>query len=259
MVDDRGNYYNLAETGTVWWRQPEVPEPAVDDSEVVREFVRGEWGNFLGGLEMATSCRWVNPPTAYHRARYRIVQLAAAKDEGLRIPETIITNNPDEVRAMHESHPRMIYKVLGGARRCSPHVTQPLDKEDLERLSGLALCPAIFQERIDARCDIRVTMIGLSIHAAEIDSQAGSSPLDWRLDHTVCFKPHDLDSLVGDKLRGLMTRLGLTYGAIDLRLTSGGEYVFLEVNPGGQYLFVELLAGLPLTDAMADFLAGDSP
>ena len=41
-------------------------------------------------------------------------------------------------------------------------------------------------------------------------------------------------------LRGVMRRLGLAFGAFDLRLTPEGEYVFLEVNPSGQFLFLEL-------------------
>ena len=52
-----------------------------------------------------------------------------------------------------------------------------------------------------------------------------------------------------------MKRLNLLYGAIDLRLTPEGEYVFLEVNPGGQYLFVELLGGVNLSERFAHFLA----
>jgi hypothetical protein len=40
-----------------------------------------------------------------------------------------------------------------------------------------------------------------------------------------------------------------------MKLTDEGEYVFLELNPMGQYLYVEILAGLPLTAAMAELLA----
>ncbi len=39
-----------------------------------------------------------------------------------------------------------------------------------------------------------------------------------------------------------------------MKLTDQGEYVFLELNPMGQYLYVEILAGLPLTAAMAELL-----
>ena len=40
-----------------------------------------------------------------------------------------------------------------------------------------------------------------------------------------------------------------------MKLTDEGEYVFLELNPMGQYLYIEILAGLPLTAAMAELLA----
>jgi glutathione synthase/RimK-type ligase-like ATP-grasp enzyme len=52
-----------------------------------------------------------------------------------------------------------------------------------------------------------------------------------------------------------MRRLGLEYGAIDLRLTPDGEYVFFEVNPAGQFLFVEHACGLPISAALAARLA----
>ena len=57
------------------------------------------------------------------------------------------------------------------------------------------------------------------------------------------FKPHELDLTVAECLRRLFTDLDLVYGAVDLRLTRQGEYVFLEVTPSGQYLFLELLTG----------------
>ena len=148
----------------------------------------------------------------------------------------------------------MIYKRLGATAPAL--ATMPVGEADLERLETLPNCPAIFQERIDARLDIRVTAIGSELFAAEIESQAGDGALDWRLDHSVPFRPHSLDPEVADRLRELMARLELLYGAIDLRLTPEGEYVFLEVNPSGQFLFVELLAGIPLTERLAGFLAG---
>ena len=53
------------------------------------------------------------------------------------------------------------------------------------------------------------------------------------------------------KLHELMNRLGLVYGAIDLRLTPDGRYVFLEINPAGQFLYIEKATGQPITAALA--------
>jgi glutathione synthase/RimK-type ligase-like ATP-grasp enzyme len=249
-----GRRIALSETGTIWWRRPRAPEPppALDDE--AREFVRSEWEHFLEGLEPFTCGRWVNPPAAARRASRKALQLVVAHESGLRVPRTAITNDPDAVRELVASGLPLVYKRVAGSPR-PVTATQPLRAEDLERLDALPACPAIFQELIEARVDVRVTAIGDELHAAEIDSQAGASTLDWRFDQTVPFRPHELDEATASRLRETLSRLGLVYGAIDLRLTPEGEYVFLEVNPSGQYLFVELLAGLPLNERMAAFLA----
>ena len=70
--------------------------------------------------------------------------------------------------------------------------------------------------------------------------------------------PVTLPEPVQHQLRQLQHRLGLVYGAIDMRRTDAGEYVFLEVNPAGQWLFVEQRTGLPIAKAIADYLAAAS-
>ena len=55
-----------------------------------------------------------------------------------------------------------------------------------------------------------------------------------------------------------MERLGLVYGAIDLRRTPEGEHVFLEINTAGEFLFVEERTGQPIARAVADWLARPS-
>ena len=67
-------------------------------------------------------------------------------------------------------------------------------------------------------------------------------------------RAHVLPDDVLDKLRQLMSILRLVYGAIDMRLTPDGEYVFLEVNPAGQWQFVEERTAQPITDALASYL-----
>jgi hypothetical protein len=60
-----------------------------------------------------------------------------------------------------------------------------------------------------------------------------------------CIEAIDLPADVRRRIRKLMSRLGLVYGAIDLRLTSDGQHVFLEINPAGQWLFVETRLSSP--------------
>jgi glutathione synthase/RimK-type ligase-like ATP-grasp enzyme len=221
-------------------------------------FVREEWEEFLLSMAVApTGCRWVNHPHANRLADHKGYQLALAAQEGLRVPHTAITNDPAMVLDLVGQFP-IVYKRLGAAPMPSV-ATKPFLVSDRARLAALATCPAMFQELIPARFDIRVTVIGGDVYSAEIDSQVGNSPLDWRFDYSVPFRPHNLDLETTDKIVRLVGRCGLSFAAIDLRLTPEGEYVFLDLNPNGQYLFVELLAGLPLTDRMAAFLACSTP
>jgi glutathione synthase/RimK-type ligase-like ATP-grasp enzyme len=66
---------------------------------------------------------------------------------------------------------------------------------------------------------------------------------------------HQLPEQIEEKLLHFMQKLNLIYGAIDMRLTPDGKYVFLEVNTAGQWLFMEEPTGLLITKAIADWLA----
>ena len=63
----------------------------------------------------------------------------------------------------------------------------------------------------------------------------------------------EIAQTVHEGVRG-MHRLGLVYGAIDMRRTPDGRYVFLEINPAGQWLFVEHFSGQPITSTLARLL-----
>jgi glutathione synthase/RimK-type ligase-like ATP-grasp enzyme len=91
--------------------------------------------------------------------------------------------------------------------------------------------------------------------ATEIRAAPGSYPVDYRMDlERATFTPADLPAETAQGLRALMDRLGLVYGAADLRRTEDGD-VFLEVNPAGEWRFVEDRTSHRITDAMASLLA----
>jgi len=131
-----------------------------------------------------------------------------------------------------------------------------LTDETLAKLDLIRITPGIFQERIDKAYELRITVIGASIFAVKIDSQAlAEAQLDWRhAQHDVAYEAVSLPSEVAMKIKAFMEFLGLTYGAFDFIVTPEGRYVFLEVNPGGAYMWIEAATGLPITSAIADAL-----
>ena len=50
------------------------------------------------------------------------------------------------------------------------------------------------------------------------------------------------------------SRLQLSYGAFDFIETRNCEMFFLECNPAGQWLWIEEKIGMPISEAVAEFL-----
>jgi len=250
-----GSRLDLREAGTIWWRRPWPPAGLRSTDPRRTAFVADEWAHFCESVEWCTNARWVNLPSAERVANRRILQLTRAQAAGLRIPATLVTNDRRAVLEFAASVESVVYKRIGASREGPPVPTRVLGHDDLPRLHDLAHCPATFQEYIPAAADIRTTFIGGDCASVEIHSEQGRSPTDWRLDLSVPVETHEIDAVVAAQLRTLMADLGLVFGAIDLRLTPEGDYVFLEVNPSGQFLFAELLTELPLTARLADFLS----
>jgi glutathione synthase/RimK-type ligase-like ATP-grasp enzyme len=133
--------------------------------------------------------------------------------------------------------------------------TRVLRAEELPLLDRVVLAPVIFQEFVPAEADVRVTVVGDNLFATAIVPAPGGYQLDYRMDLAgASYLPTELPPEVADRIRALMQRLGLLYGALDLRRRADGSYVFLEINPAGEWLFVEERSGQPITEAVADFL-----
>jgi hypothetical protein len=100
LMLDGGELIELADIRSVWHRR--ASQFVMDErmSAPERAFAYGEARRGLGGVFAALGrCLWVNDPMAAARAEYKPVQLAAAADAGLRIPETLITSDP---RSAHD-------------------------------------------------------------------------------------------------------------------------------------------------------------
>jgi hypothetical protein len=115
--------------------------------------------------------------------------------------------------------------------------------------SNFAAAPAAFQTRIVGKRDIRATVVGGKVLAAETTSQQ----VDWRVDRDAHWSRHTLPGEVERCCLSLLDDLGIRFGGIDLALDEHGEYWFLEVNPNGEWAWLEK-EGLPISAAIADVL-----
>ena len=107
--------------------------------------------------------------------------------------------------------------------------------------------------------NLRITVIGDDLFAAAAALDDATYPVDIRFNAGIGYKPHVLPDDVVTSILRLMNCIGLEYGAIDMRLTAEGRYVFFEVNPAGQFLYVERSSGQPITAALVAHLVNGTP
>ena len=256
-----------AATLTGYYRTPsQVASPATITCAAGGVFARSEGEAFFDCLYALEGIRWFPPPYLIRPAEAKIPQLQLAKRLGLRIPRTIVTNDPAEARAFirelrfdvavkplktsHVAVGEASYEIY--TRRLSPH-----DLE--EHIEAVRWAPTMLQEYIPKLSEFRVIVIGANIFAVEIDSQSvPGAEIDWQeVDpFTVPHRPTTLPDNLVTRLRRFLDSYGLVFGAIDLLRNPEGDFIFLENNPNGQWYWLEVLTGLPMAASMARLLTG---
>lgn len=246
---------------SVYYRRPESPTLGDTNTD---KFTENEIG-FLGRWmwDLLEDAFWVSKYLNIRRAGSKLLQLRLAPQMGFLIPDTIISSDHSRILRFYEQHEgRVITKPLAtGAIQHEDGVygifASRVSSSDLIDSQVFKVCPTVFQERVEKRLEVRVTVVGNQAFPVEIHSQCSERTKDdWRrydLDNT----PHAIHVLPADlelACVNLVARLGLRYGAIDLILNEKGEYVFLEINPNGQWLWLEALTGAPISKAIAKLL-----
>lgn len=210
---------------------------------------------------------WVNSPTASDLASQKILQHEAALACGFEVPDTLYSNDPEEIRRFIAGEgSRVIFKILTGApwrdgRTRWVSYSAPLSEAQLVDDDLLRQTPSIYQALVPKAYELRVTVMGRQVFTAKVLSQdTTEGKLDWRRAYReLTMSPWEIPEEIKEQCFGLMDRLGIVFGCFDFIVTPEGSHVFLEVNEAGQFLFVEEYTGLPLLDAFCDFLIAADP
>jgi len=243
----------VRELDAIWWRRltgpPRLPEWLED--EAARDLVERECRATLLGLVL-TEFRgaWISHPEATRLAENKLVQLDAARRAGLRLPRTLVSQDPAAVRRFcEEREHEVVVKTVAGTPK-TPVMAGRVTPELISRDEDVALCPAIYQELVPGSRHLRVCCFGDRIYTGLLETDR----LDWRYPLDARVEPYELDGATARRVRAVVAALGLRMGVLDMKLAPEGPPVWLEINPQGQFLFLEGMAELPLTNPFADFL-----
>jgi ATP-grasp ribosomal peptide maturase len=256
---------DLRDIRSVYLRRPTAFAfpPSMTDAE--QRFAAREARRGIGGLLLSLSCSWVNHPARAADAEYKPLQLATAAACGLDVPRTMITNVPGDAAA-HSAHlgSSVVYKSFASAtvadgQQVKLIYTTPVTALDMAD-ARVALTAHQFQQRVPKVRDVRATVVGTHVFAANIlvDDGNPGGLLDWRADYdSLRYEPASLPDSVEASLLAMTERLGLSFAAADFVVTADDQHYFIDLNPSGQWGWIQEATGLPIASAIAAHLTGE--
>ncbi|MCA1578359.1 MAG: MvdC family ATP-grasp ribosomal peptide maturase [Acidobacteria bacterium] len=261
---ETGEQISAAEVCAVWARKLWSPRMSDDLDDCYRAMCVNESAAALEGFfDALHSARWVNDLDRQRDAENKQRQLRLAMRAGLRVPRTLVTNDPAAARQFFaETEGETVAKLLRpftiSMDAAQPFVyTNRIREADFAKAEALRHSPMVFQELIPKAYELRVACVAGEFFAGALDASGTSrGHIDWRraAPEECRWQKAQLPTEVAKGLQALMSELGLVFGAVDLIRTPSGEHVFLEVNPGGEWGMLERDLGLRIAEAIAEAL-----
>jgi glutathione synthase/RimK-type ligase-like ATP-grasp enzyme len=209
----------------------------------------------LNAMLVYASCPVVNLPFNAYSNYSKPHQLDLLAQAGFDVPDTLLTNIPEEVVSFHKEHNNQT--IFKGASNVMS-LAQLLKSQSMERLRHLRNSPTQFQEYIHGP-DYRVHIIDNAAFVTKLKT----SDVDYRRsslsqNEDIIAKDCQLPSEIVDKCVKLTKTLGLVLSGIDFKEDASGRLVALELNPFPQFTFYEGRSGQNITKAVVQYLVHHS-
>jgi hypothetical protein len=280
---------DLAQVTAVWNREATNPDPDAALQTEQRWWTGESCARFLADFWECLDCFWVpNRPVVERDARVfgpapdarsnfqpvgwrqpscynKLNQLAVAGRLGCAIPRTLVTNSPERFLRFYEDCGGQVISKNSTRLKIRRDdelriaYTNPVQRRDTAGYKAIRHAPVVFQEEVPKKLELRVTVVGNKVFSAAIQSQDSRRlQHDWRHYHDFGESKYYSAYALPPKVEAMCVRmveaLGICFGALDLIVTPGDDYVFLEVNPNGEWYWTESYASLPIADAIAELL-----
>lgn len=200
----------------------------------------------------------------------KLINLECARQAGLQIPDSIVSNNPEAIKAFFDKHPKCIVKPVRSSgsqamdkagKTYYSQTTQLISMSEVDEFleSDCLFQPTHFQEYIDKEFEIRTFILNDQLFSMAIFSQQNEkTKIDFRnYDDELPNRnvPFQLPASVEEQLIDCCRRIGVNCGSIDI-LYQKGRYYFLEINPVGQLQWLSHNCNYPVEKTLAHTLIG---
>lgn len=238
-----GIYLRLAEPDDPARPRAGPADPHAADRAVAAQSLLTAWCE-------VTASRVANPMSAMASNMSKPYQLQLIEQAGLRVPPTLVTNDPAAVRAFAAEHGRLVFKSTSGVRSVVRELLPGHDR----RMDRLPALPTSFQPYLQGT-NVRVHVVGDTALAVAIRTDAVDYRYASGAGRELQMEPYRLPPQVERRCLDLSRRLALPFCGIDLLCDDAGAWWCFEVNPSPGYSWFEDQTGLPISRALVGWLA----
>ncbi len=229
--------------------------------QVIRE-LKGEISDVIKFLFDITSNKaWFPPPNVNNVNK--LTMLMKARNFGLNVPDTIITNSRSQLVKFLKKHNEagIITKPIN---RSGYYIDEDMTYSSYtttitaKMISDLPekFPPSLFQSRCRREYEIRAFYLD-----GDFYSVAGILPEESLVDIKRSFKKatlqwmvYELPAHVKHQIDSFMKNIGLNTGSLDIIKEIDNTYTFIEVNPVGQYGAPSYQGNFRIEEKIADWL-----
>ena len=197
----------------------------------------------------------------------RLDIMLEAKNQGLRIPHTLITGSKAKLKKFfndYENKNGIISKRILDSYLYQDdeflynfNLTFPITSEILNKIPD-DFAISFFQERIIADFEIRLIYIDGFFYSVSIHDF--DKTIDYRTKlikmENLRIIPFKLPSKIENKIEKVFKKFNLNYGSADL-MYCNDEYYFLEINPTGQISFINNMCNFYIENVLAKKLKNE--
>ncbi|WP_171136504.1 RimK family alpha-L-glutamate ligase [Ruegeria sp. HKCCC1038] len=204
----------------------------ISNGELDRLQVLDELNAFLD----TTECIVVNRPGAAFSNWSKMLQLAELKRYGFLVPKCLGTSSASRAREFLSAQKSIVSKGMSGTRT----IVEKFQSEHRLRLTGLSVCPVLFQECIIGE-EFRVHIIDNQAIVARIESGRVDYRYAQRTGHHLtigrCF---DFPKPILSRCVDFCRTERLMVGGFDfIKCGQSGKFFLLEVNPSPGFEFYD--------------------
>lgn len=193
---------------------------------------------------------WINDPIAANRTYFKLLQLKIASECHMTIPTTLCSNDPEEIHSFIKNSPHAVISKLLWDSSVKTN-TPLLTVSNLFLNPTLQQPPKLFQSIAVAEYELRIIAFGDYLVAVKLRTQSNQM--------NKIAEPYILPTLLTERIKTFMRRIGIAFGLFDFIVTPWQEYIFIEVHEQGSFLWLEMSnPELPLLDIFIQFLLNQS-